>query len=91
MSIEKKVINFVIEETGAGSHEVKLTTRLVEDLGIAGDDGYELIMNFNKEFNIRDPLEAKKYFHTEFFSWKELFSRKLPLTINDLILAAKDI
>lgn len=85
MSIKNNIINFIIEETGVDSNEVKLETKLLKDLGIDGDDGYELINNFNKKFNINNPLNPQKYFYTEFFSWKEIFSKKIPLTVNDLI------
>ena len=63
-----RVKTLVIEQTGFVSEE-KLTpeTHLADDLGIAGDDGYELFEAFCEEFEIQNMSEIKpsKYFGTE--------------------------
>ena len=63
-----RVKTLVIEQTGFVSEE-KLTpeTHLADDLGIAGDDGYELLEAFCEEFEIQNMSEIKpsKYFGTE--------------------------
>ena len=63
-----RVKTLVIEQTGFVSKE-KLTpeTHLADDLGIAGDDGYELLEAFCEEFEIQNmsQIEPSKYFGTE--------------------------
>ena len=63
-----RVKTLVIEQTGFVSEE-KLTpeTHLADDLGIAGDDGYELLEAFCEEFDIQNmsQIEPSKYFGTE--------------------------
>ena len=63
-----RIKTLVVEQTGLASEE-ELTpeTHLANDLGIAGDDGYELLEAFCEEFEIQnmDEIEPAAYFGTE--------------------------
>jgi len=63
------VMRFVSTQTGMPLHKVSLESRLVEDIGLAGDDATELFEAFADEFGI-DPdsfqcLDFKKHFGEE--------------------------
>ena len=83
--IESEVISFIIEEMGVGKNEISLDSDLLQDFGIDGDDGYELIIEFNKKFNIEPPLNADEYFNPEYFSIKAIFKKNKPLKVIDLV------
>ena len=63
-----RVKTLVVEQTGFVA-AAKLTpeTHLADDLGIAGDDGYELLEAFCEVFEIQnmEEIEPSKYFGTE--------------------------
>ena len=63
-----RIKTLVVEQTGLASEE-ELTpeTHLADDLGIAGDDGYELLEAFCEEFEIQnmEEIEPSEYFGTE--------------------------
>ena len=63
-----RIKTLVVETTGLGSEE-ELTpeTHLADDLGIAGDDGYELLEAFCEAFEIQnmEEIEPSEYFGTE--------------------------
>ena len=76
--IKQEVINFIISETSVGVEEVKLNSRLLEDLGVDGEDAEELIKNFSTKFNVNiDSFIFSSYFNPEYpfyvalFSWKK--------------------
>ena len=63
-----RVKTLVVEQTGLASEEELMPeTHLADDLGIAGDDGYELLEAFCEEFEIQnmEEIEPSKYFGTE--------------------------
>ena len=55
--------------------KLKLSTLLADDLGIAGDDGYELLEAFCEEFEIQNicEVDASEYFGTEGFNPFEIY------------------
>ena len=55
--MEQKIIALVAEKLGKKAEEIKLTSRLVEDLGADSLDVVELIMAFEDEFGISLPDE----------------------------------
>ena len=63
-----RIKTLVVEQTGLASEE-ELTpeTHLADDLGIAGDDGYELLEAFCEAFEIQNmsEIEPSEYFGTE--------------------------
>lgn len=50
--IVERVRQLVADETGAHRDEITLDTRLSDDLGVAGDDGCELMEAFAREFQV---------------------------------------
>jgi len=55
--MEQKIIDLVAEKLGKSKEEIKLTSRLVEDLGADSLDVVELIMAFEDEFGVSLPDE----------------------------------
>ena len=55
--MEQKIIALVAETLGKKAEEIKLTSRLVEDLGADSLDVVELIMSFEDEFGVSLPDE----------------------------------
>ena len=55
--IAEKVINIVSDKLGVAKEEVKLNSSFTNDLGADSLDTVELIMEFEKEFNIAIPDE----------------------------------
>ena len=55
--IEEQVKNIVAEQLGVKSEEVKNESSFVDDLGADSLDTVELIMEFEKEFNLSIPDE----------------------------------
>ncbi|MCF7789043.1 MAG: DUF1493 family protein [Prosthecobacter sp.] len=51
-SLEESVIEFVADFMGFKAERIHLHTTLYGDLGIAGDDGLELIQTFGEKFQV---------------------------------------
>ncbi|MDE0681929.1 MAG: DUF1493 family protein [Candidatus Poribacteria bacterium] len=62
-----RVKTFVAEFWSTSAEKLKPGTLLADDLGIAGDDGYELLEAFCEEFEIQNmcEIDASEYFGTE--------------------------
>ena len=88
--IKEEIISFIAEEIGVSKNEILLTSDLLQDFGVDGDDGYEFIMKFNKKFNLKTPLIADEYFNPEHFSIRAIFKKNKPLSVLNLISIAKD-
>ena len=52
--IESKVVDIIVEKLGVDASEVKPEASFTNDLGADSLDTVELIMEFEKEFNIPD-------------------------------------
>jgi len=48
------IVGFVAGEIGVRPEKIKADSRLREDLHVDGDDAYDLLTAFMKEFNVRD-------------------------------------
>jgi acyl carrier protein len=57
---------FIVEKAGIDENEIAPETRLYEDLGIYGDDAFELLVGYGKKFNVDvTKLMAADYFAGE--------------------------
>jgi len=66
MSIEKEVIDIIVEQLGVDAEEVTLEKSFVEDLNADSLDLTELIMNFEEKFNLEiSEEEAEKLTNVE--------------------------
>jgi hypothetical protein len=64
--IIEKVKQFVIKERGRYKKPLTRATLLEEDLKITGDDAWEFLENFGKQFNVNiNNLDLSKYFSPE--------------------------
>ena len=70
-----RVKTFVAEFWSTSEEKLNPDTLLADDLGIAGDDGYELLEAFCKEFEIQNMCEIvpSEYFGTEGFNPFEIY------------------
>jgi hypothetical protein len=65
-SQEEDIIAFVAEFTGHKRERIHLETTIAGDLGVAGDDGRDLIQEFGKKFRVDlAGFEPEPYFGPE--------------------------
>ena len=99
-----RVKALVVEQTGALEKKINPDARLEDDLGITGDDGYELLEAFCEEFEIQNMCEIDpyEYFAPEgcnpfeiyvalyhlIFDRETLDDSRTPLTLRDLVKSA---
>ena len=50
--LKEKILNFVSRQTGHPQSNLTMSTSLLHDLRLDGEDAHSLIVNFNKEFNV---------------------------------------
>ena len=100
-----RVKALVVEQTGASEKKINPDARLEDDLGITGDDGYELLEAFCEEFEIQNMCEIDpyEYFAPEgcnpfevyvalyhlIFDREKLDDSRTPLTLRDLVKSAE--
>ena len=100
-----RVKALVVEQTGATEKKINPDTLLEEDLGITGDDGYELLEAFCEEFEIQNMCEIEpcEYFAPEgcnpfeiyvvlyhlIFDREKFDNSCTPLTLRDLVKSAE--
>ena len=65
MSKQLEVIAFISEHTGEEISNITLDSYLIDDLGIDGDDGRELLIEFSKKFNLSSAENDVTYFNPE--------------------------
>ena len=63
-NIEQKVKNIIADQLGVGEDEIKPASSFIEDLGADSLDIVELVMEFEKEFNIDIPDEDAEKLRT---------------------------
>ena len=62
--IENKVKQIIVDELGVDENEVTPNARFIDDLGADSLDIVELVMEFEKEFNIDIPDEDAEKMRT---------------------------
>jgi len=62
--IEAKVIEIIVDKLGVDKAEITNTASFTNDLGADSLDQVELIMEFEKEFNINIPDEKAEHITT---------------------------
>ena len=72
--LDESVLEFVAEFTGAELKQLTSTSTLLGDLGVDGDDGYELIQNFGEKFKVDlSSFEGNRHFGPEAGCFPPLF------------------
>ena len=64
MDIEAKVREIIVDELDVDASEVTIEANFIEDLGADSLDTVELIMEFEKEFNLSIPDEEAEKIET---------------------------
>ncbi len=64
MSIEKKVMDIIVDQLGVDEKQVTGTAKFVEDLGADSLDTVELVMALEEEFDIEIPDDAAEKIST---------------------------
>lgn len=62
--VEKKMKNMISERLSVDGEKIKMTDRLVEDLGADSLDLVELIMGIEEDFGVEIPDEAAEKIRT---------------------------
>lgn len=65
MSMQSEVIAFIAEFTGADPSMITLETLVNDDLGVDGDDGADLLLEFSSRFDVDISNIDKLYFGPE--------------------------
>ena len=63
-TIEERVKKITIEQLGVSEEEVKISSSFVDDLGADSLDTVELIMEFEREFDIQIPDDQAEKIET---------------------------
>lgn len=83
-------VNFLREEIGEFNLEITETTTLEDDLGVTGDEAYDLIKRFSVKYNVDiSDFKASSYFYPEPSFLSKIVPIK-PLTIGDLFYSIKE-
>ncbi|MFT7444945.1 MAG: acyl carrier protein, partial [Granulosicoccus sp.] len=56
-NIQEKVTEIIVEQLGVSADQVKLESKMIEDLGADSLDAVELVMAVEEEFGIEVPDE----------------------------------
>ena len=102
---DSEVLDFVAGFVGIPSVQISAATTLFGDLGIDGEDGSNFMVAFGEQFNVDlSALAVTKHFGSEgLWPWAPLHwlalwlrpgtpeqkARLLPITVSDLVRAAK--
>ena len=62
--VKDKVVSIIVDKLGVDAAEVKIESSFTNDLGADSLDTVELIMEFEKEFNIAIPDEQAENIQT---------------------------
>jgi hypothetical protein len=57
------LVNFVIRQSVVNDEEITEKTRIVDDLGVNGDDGPEFMIAYGKEFSV----DVSRFMAAEYF------------------------
>jgi hypothetical protein len=64
-TLESQIIDFAAHETGVRANNVAIGTRLLQDLGMDGDDAVEFFNLFSDKFNV-DLSRLLQHWHHHF-------------------------
>lgn len=97
--LHERVMQMIADQTGSRRSGLRLDTDLARDLGVDGDDARELLVRFSGDFEV-NPMNLQ--FHRHFGpeaafnrfallrpSWWRWQSERIPITIADLVEAAR--
>ena len=89
-----RLLDFVATELNVERSRLRPTTRLQRDLGVDGDDGYDLLVAFSKVFSVDlTGIDLGRYFGPEagpnplvWLRWLVTLSwpKSVPITLQDL-------
>ena len=95
--IRQRVIQLIMDTTGSSRDELIHCHDIAGELGITGDDFFELMDAFAKEFNV-DMAEFLWYFHTReegtnlgstFFPSPDQRVERIPISLDNLVNMAQ--
>lgn len=87
--LDNEVVELIAAESGTRKDKVALSSTLLGDLGIDGDDAWELLESLNERFGVDfSEIEFKRHFRNE-PCFKGLFYLFRKLKYRDEHLAAK--
>jgi hypothetical protein len=97
--LSERVMQMIADQTGGRRSGLRLDTDLARDLGLDGDDARELLLRFSGDFEVSlVNLQFHRHFGSEAGfnplallrpSWWRWQSERVPITIADLVEAAR--
>jgi hypothetical protein len=96
MNLNEEIIDFVKHELWEPKKGLSLDTSLLDDIRIDGDDAVEFFEKYSKRFKVDlSGIRWNLHFGPEGFNPFAIFTKSfwrklLPVTINDLIVSAKN-
>ncbi len=89
MPLADEIIRFVARQIGEPESQLSLETRLLQDLGVAGDDAQLLFASFAKRFGVDlTGFNLNDHFPCEYL-WFSRGPDYVPVTVGDLLGAAE--
>ncbi len=80
-----RLVSFIREEIGEYSLDITEHFLIEDDLGVTGEDAFDLIQNFSKKFNVDiENFEYKKYFYPEPISIFDSYRSVMPFRVGNL-------
>ena len=103
IQIERDVIELIAEESGKGKDQISSSSTLLADLGIDGDDAWEILERLHGKYEVDfSEFEFEKHFRNEpcfkgpIYLFRKLkyrdehmAARKVPITVASLIEACE--
>lgn len=84
----KELADFLHEQSHSFEVVISPATAIEDDLGVTGDDGEELIINFSRQFNVNiDDFLFTRYFYPEPSFWRKMPEKIEILTAGHLLRA----
>lgn len=85
----ERIVALVCDQMGIRGRSLKMETSL-QQLGMDGDDAVEFMSRFAEEFRVdMRHFNIKRHFGAEGLWLPGLWKKQMPLTISDLVEAAK--
>jgi acyl carrier protein len=95
VNTEQQVISFLASQLSMNPKRITLESSLVDDLRVAGEDGYRLMMDFGQQFGVDvSGLDVQAHFGREggnplMLVVPGLRPKLRPLKVKDLVSAAE--
>jgi hypothetical protein len=89
LELYERIVTLICDQMGIRDRSIELQTSL-QKLGVDGDDAIALMSRFAEEFRVdMRHFNIKRHFGAEGLWLPGLWKKQMPVTISDLVEAAK--